>query len=84
MGHDGEGTMTMSALNPEDTSILYSYMFPNAEEMPVTVFPTTSDTIDETRPDEVVSFDTNFLVKPHVRPHSVLLPSSNNSTRYQQ
>lgn len=68
-GEGGEGgTSTMTALDPEDTSILYSHMFPNGEELPMTVFPTTSDTIDEERPDEVVYFDTNFLVKPHVRP----------------
>jgi len=33
---------------------------------PFTSFPTTSDTLDELRPDEKVSYDMNFLVKKHV------------------
>lgn len=65
--HAGKGgSETSTALDPEDTTILYANMFDNSEEFPVTIFPTTSDPLDEERPDEVVTFERNFLVKKHV------------------
>jgi hypothetical protein len=65
--HGGAGSKTTTALDPEDTAILYSNMW-LGDEPGVSVFPTTSDTLDEERPDEVVSYETNFLVKKYVRP----------------
>lgn len=61
-------TETETALDPEDTSILFKNLWslPDGSLPEVSIFPITTDTIDETRPDEVVTFDTNFLVKKHV------------------
>jgi len=67
-GHDhGGASPTVTALNPEDTTILYGHMWNNGQdEFAMSIFPTTSDTLDEERPDEVVKYDMNFLVKKHV------------------
>lgn len=61
-------TETETALDPEDTSILFKNLWslPDGSLPEVSIFPITTDTIDESRPDEVVTFDTNFLVKKHV------------------
>lgn len=66
-GHmHGKPSMTETALDPEDAAILYGHIWlcPDGEE-PITLFPTTSDTLDEW-PDEVLTYDMNFLIKKHV------------------
>jgi hypothetical protein len=69
-GHD-HGTPTETALDPEDTNILYGNMWTNQDsEFPMSIFPVTSDTLDEQRPDEVVTYERNFLVKRHVSKYS--------------
>jgi hypothetical protein len=67
-GHKhGAGSKTATALDPEDTAILYGNMWENSPGNPgISIFPTTSDALDEQRPNEVVTYDTNFLVKKHV------------------
>jgi len=70
VGHDHGmqgGSKTTTALDSEDTAILYGNVWQNAQgSFPISIFPTTSDTLDEQRPDEVVTYERNFLVKKHV------------------
>jgi hypothetical protein len=65
--HHSEPSATETALDPQDTTFMLkdTWITPQKTD-PHTSFPTTSDTLDELRPDEVVSYETNFLVKKHV------------------
>jgi hypothetical protein len=59
---------TEPVFDPDDfTALLKDTWKPPQGNDPFTIFPTTTDTVDELRPDELVSYDTNFLVKKHVR-----------------
>jgi hypothetical protein len=81
-GHGHHATETATALDPEDTSILYGNVWMNGDsEFPISIFPTTSDTLDELRPDEVVTYQRNFLVRKHVS--DLLLPLVLFQSRYQ-
>jgi len=87
--HHGDGpSSTVTALDPEDTAVLYGHLWQNGQdEFPMSIFPTTSDALDEERPDEVVTFDKNFLVKKHVSLiPNIYLPTDSkwNAKRYQQ
>jgi len=67
-GHDhGKASPTQTAIDPENTTILYGNMWKSPHgDFPVTIFPTVSDPLDELRPNEVVTYERNFLVKKHV------------------